>query len=249
MPKTSSKSKEPLVSFVIRTKNEEKFIGKVLQSLQKQTFKNFEIIIVDSGSTDKTLEIIKKFPVRLIEIKPEEYNPSYSLNLGITKAKGKYIGIISGHSVPISRTWLEDGLAGFKNHKIAGITGHYTSKSIGYFCQDLGRILLKLERKQREAFCPWMTNTNSIIRKELWKEYPFDEKLSGCEDYDWACEMLARGYNIVKDPKFSVFHSHRLISRPGYHERLPRWRRICAIIDKRKRPRRSYTRLKLKSKV
>ena len=84
MPKNPSKFKKLLVSFVIRTKNEEKLIGKVLKSLWDQTYKNFEVIIVDSGSTDKTLEIVKKFPVKLIEIKPKEYNPSYALNLGIT---------------------------------------------------------------------------------------------------------------------------------------------------------------------
>lgn len=247
MPKNYSKSEKPLVSFVIRTKDEAKCIGKVLKSLQEQTFKNFEIIIVDSGSADKTLEIIKKFPVRLIEIKPKEYNPSYALNLGITKAKGKYIGIISGHSLPISKTWLEDGIAELKDHKVAAVTGHYTENTLGYFCQDLGRIFFKFEKRKREEFCPWMTNTNAIIRKDLWKEYPFDEKLSGCEDYDWACEMLARGYNVIKDPKFSVFHSHPYIGRPGSSQRVSRWKRTCAIIDKRKRPRKSYTRLRLKS--
>ena len=246
MPKKSSKSKKPLISFVIRTNNEEKLIGKVLKVLFQQTCQDFEVIIVDSGSTDKTLEIVKKFPIQLIKIKPKEYNPSYALNLGITRGKGKYIGIISGHSLPISKTWLEDGLADFKkNRQVAAVTGHYTENPIGYHCQTLGWLLFKFERGPREEFCPWMTNTNSLIRKDRWQEYSFDEKLFGCEDYDWACEMLARGYNVIKDPKFSVFHSHPYIGRPGYLQRVSRWKRICAEIDKRKRPRKSFTRLKI----
>lgn len=245
MPKKSLKSKNPLVSFVMRTNNEEKLIGKVLKSLFHQTYQDFEVIIVDSGSTDKTLVIAKKFPILLIEVKPKEYNPSYSLNLGITKAKGKYIGIISGHSLPISKAWLKDGLANFKkNRQAAAVTGHYTENPIGYRSQTLGRLLFKFERRPKEEFCPWMTNTNSLIKKDCWQEYPFDEKLFGCEDYDWACEMITRGYNIIKDPKFSVFHSHPYLGRPGYVQRVPRWQKICTEIDKRKRPRQSFTRLK-----
>jgi len=234
-----------LVSFVIRTKNEEKLVGKVLKSLYSQTYQNIEVIIIDSGSTDKTLAIVKKFPVRLIKIAPEEYNPGYALNLGILKAKGKYIGIVSGHSVPISKTWLEDALIEFRDPRMAAVTGHYTENPVGYFCCKLGRMVFKLEQRQRQEFCPWMTNTNALIRRDLWQVYPFDEKLSGCEDYDWGSEMITRGYNIIKEPKFSVFHSHQFIGRPGYHQRLSRWKKICARIDKRKRPRKSYMKLKI----
>lgn len=245
MPKKSLKS-NPLISFVIRTKNEEKLIAKVLKSLYHQTYKNIEVIIVDSGSTDKTLTIIKNFPVRLIQIKPKEYNSSYALNLGISKTKGEYIGIVSGHSVPISHKWLANGLSFFKDQKIAGISGNYIENPIGYHSEFLGRLLLKTQRNKKEEFNPWLSNTNSLLRKKCWEEYPFDEKLSGCEDYDWACEMLVRGYNVVKIPSFSVFHSHPYLGRPSWRKSQPRWDKTCALIDKRLRPRKSYTKIKIK---
>jgi len=245
MLKTSSESKKPLVSFVIRTKNEARWIGKVLEALNQQTFKNFETIIVDSGSTDKTLEIIRKFPIKLILIKPEEFNYSYALNMGINKARGEFVCIISGHSLPVSKTWLEDGLKNFKNLKVAAVSGHYSSLPISHYSGKLGELLFNLHGLKRKNFCPWMTNTNAFIRRILWQKYPFDEKLPECEDYDWACEMIARGYNVIKDPKFSVFHSHRYLGRPGYLRRLPQWKKICAFIDKRKRPRKSFTRIKI----
>lgn len=88
--------KNPLLSIVIRTKNEEKFIGLVLKLLYKQTFKDFEVIIVDSGSVDRTLERVKQFPVKIINIDGNKYTPGWALNVGISKAKGKYICILSG---------------------------------------------------------------------------------------------------------------------------------------------------------
>lgn len=227
-------NKNPDVSFVIRTKNEEKFIGRVLNLLQKQTHKNFEIIIIDSGSTDKTLEIIRRFPTRLIEIRPSDFNFSYALNMGISKAKGKYIAIISGHSIPITDTWLEDSIKLFKDKKVAAISGYYSEIPVGYFWRSLGRIFFSGNRQIKD-FDPWMTNSNAIIRKELWEEYHFDETLPSCEDYDWAKEMLFRGYNIVKYRPFSVFHSHFLLGRPGYYKMLPKWKKWANIVDKKKR--------------
>ncbi|OGD86317.1 hypothetical protein A2Z23_00160 [Candidatus Curtissbacteria bacterium RBG_16_39_7] len=233
------------VSFVIRTKNEERLIGTVLENLNQQTFRNFEIIVVDSGSTDKTLEIIGDFSIKLIQIKPREFNFSYALNLGIKNSKGKYIAIISGHSIPISKTWLADGLNNFQNRKVAAVTGYYNEVPIGYFSEKLGRSFSRLYQNKRLNFCPWMTNTNALIKKSLWEKYPFDEKLTkGCEDYDWASEMLARDYNVIKDPKFSVFHSHLTLGKPGYLQMVPIWEKIVTIIDKRNRPRKSFSRLR-----
>jgi len=227
--------KNPEVSFVIRTKNEGKFIGKVLGLLQKQTFKDFEIIIVDSGSTDKTLEIVNKYSAKVLKIDPKDFNYSYALNFGIKNASGKYICIISGHSIPITDSWLEDGVRIMKEDNVAGLSGYWTDFILGYFSRPLGRLAFLLPYfKKRKDFDPWLTNTNSLINKKYWQEYNFDEKLEGSEDYDWACEMISRGYNIAKIKSFSVFHSHFMVGRPGYFASLPIWKKQVAEINKRK---------------
>ena len=238
--KESDFPKNPTTSWIIRTFNEEKWIGRVLSALFLQSRLDFEIIIVDSGSTDNTLKIIKNFPIRkVIKIKKEEYNPSYALNLGIKESWGKYIGILSGHSLPVSRTWYEEAMKNFNHKNVAAVTGHYTSLPDADLREKLGDLFFNLKRLKKEHFCRWMTNTNAIIRKSLWEVYPFDEKLEGCEDYDWACEMIARGYDVIKDPAFNVYHSHGGIGTPIYQERVPRWKKICALIDKKKRPSKS----------
>jgi len=64
-----NKTDERKVSIVIRAKNEGKYIGKTLSILYSQTYKNIEVVLVDSGSTDNTLDEAKKFPVKILEIK------------------------------------------------------------------------------------------------------------------------------------------------------------------------------------
>ncbi|MCL4390529.1 MAG: glycosyltransferase family 2 protein [Patescibacteria group bacterium] len=226
---------------MIRTKNEERHIGEVLAALKKQTRQDFEIIIVDSGSTDKTLEIIRKFSVRLIQIEPGDFNYSYALNLGINKSKGQYIGILSGHSVPQGENFYADGLKFFADKKVAAVTGYYAD-SHSHFANS--KLFLKAMRLRSEQHrCPWLTNTNSLIRRDLWRIYPFDERLiEGSEDYDWACEMLARGYDIVKTPLFSAIY-YRVNGKSSYWKMRPVWDRINAEIGRKTRPGKSYTKL------
>ncbi len=221
-------------SWVIRTKNEEKHIGEVLEMLQKQTRQDFEIIIVDSGSTDETLEIIKNFPTKLIQIKPEEFNYGFALNLSIKESRGQFIGILSGHSVPITKNFYANGMKFFSDPKIAAISGNYIESKIKF----AGKALSLLRDRH---FTSDLTNTNSLIRKDLWTIYPFDEKLKqGCEDRDWALEMLARGYDIVKVPSFSTIY-YRVNNKPSYQKMKPVWDKICKELDHKKRPSKSFS--------
>ena len=229
--------KQPETTWVIRTLNEEKWLGKVLESLFLQSRLDFEIIIVDSGSTDKTLKIIDFYPIRkVINIESGSFNYSSALNQGIKEAWGKYIGIISGHSLPVSRTWYEDAMKNFEDQNVAAVSGHYHSLPDGSYEEKLFDLHFRVRDLAKQHYCKMMTNTNAIIRKDLWEFYPFDESLSrGCEDYDWASEMISRGYNVIKDPAFNVYHSHGGIGRRSILERFSEWNEICFTIDQKVR--------------
>ena len=132
----------------------------------------------------------------------------------------------------MSDTWLSDAVKLFKDKNIAAVSAPISIIPVGYYNRMLGKLTLVLE-KNREDFTPWMTNTNSLIRKDLWEKYHFDENLPGCEDYDWAKEMLHRGFNVVKYKPFSSFHSHFLLGRSGYFEMKPKWKVWNSIVDKK----------------
>ena len=79
--------------------------------------KDVEIILVDSGSTDRTLEIASQYPVRVVHIQPQDFTFGYSLNQGITASHGELIVIASAHVYPVYPDWLECLLAPFATHR------------------------------------------------------------------------------------------------------------------------------------
>ena len=97
-----------LASLIIRTYNEEKYLRKLLESVGQQILNNFkvEVIVVDSGSTDTTLEIAKEFNCRIAHIPKNEFSFGKSLNIGCGLAKGDILVFISGHCIPVDENWL-----------------------------------------------------------------------------------------------------------------------------------------------
>lgn len=208
----------PETSVIIRTKNEEKWIGECLRRLARQTHRDFEIIVVDSSSGDKTLDIASKFPTRIYQIPPEDFSYPYALNYGCERAGAtKYLAILSAHSLPISDTWLQDGISGFLNDHVMGVYGGILALPDGSIWEKLlwnrwwsilrFRKIAVVEKDSMGV----LGFTNAIIRKDLWDAHHFDEAYgAGGEDGEWARYWFARGYAAMKSAKFSVYHSHGL---------------------------------------
>jgi rhamnosyltransferase len=99
-----------LASLVIRTYNEEKHLDELLTQVhqQKCTLVNLEIVIVDSGSTDKTLEIANRHGCRVTHIKKSDFTFGRSLNIGCEFAKGELLVFVSGHCIPANPDWLDE---------------------------------------------------------------------------------------------------------------------------------------------
>src|SRR5919198_222618 len=106
-------------SLVIRAYNEEKHIGRLLEGVHHQTIKDMEIILVDSGSTDKTISVAESFGVQIVQIPSSEFTFGRSLNLGIQAATRKLIVIASAHVYPVYPDWLESLLRPFEEKNIA----------------------------------------------------------------------------------------------------------------------------------
>ena len=101
-----------LVSIIIRGKNEARWLKILLKELHQQTHRNFEIVFCDNLSTDNTIDVLKKYKVKIINIK--KYLPGDTLNKAVKKCDGDYIAILSSHCIPTNKKWLSEYLDYFK---------------------------------------------------------------------------------------------------------------------------------------
>jgi len=99
-----STTSSALISIIIRTKNEERWISSCLRAVFDQTYKNIEIILVDNCSTDQTVKKAQEYPVKLVEI--SEFLPGKAINDGIRASSGEIIVCLSGHCIPTNSRWL-----------------------------------------------------------------------------------------------------------------------------------------------
>ena len=197
-----------MTSIIIRVKNERENLDKLFKILKNQTYQEFEIIVVNNNSTDGSEKVaFDYFPKDRVQIvRISSFSYPRACNLGAEKSKGKYLAYLSAHSFPVSNTWLEDGLSNFKDEKAAGVSCPIPSVN----STNAEKVLYGINNKIRVSKGVGLVNTNSIIRRDLWKKHKFDENLKTAEDYEWAIYWKSKGYSIVNDLKFSVNHSHNL---------------------------------------
>ena len=163
----------PFVSIIVRTKNEDFWIGKCLNEIFNQQYQNFEVILVDNNSKDKTINIVKKnFPkVKIIIYKSKNlFYQAKPLNLGIKKSKGHLIAMISGHCIPKNDKWLGTLVKNFKNSSVIACYGRQEPSDISEpnDVRDL-TYLFGLDKKV-QLKDPFFHNANSMIRKSTWKK-------------------------------------------------------------------------------
>ena len=197
---------KPAISVIIRTKNEAKYLGRVLKRLQEQQYRgSVEIIVVDSGSTDNTVSIAEEFRCRIIRITSEEFSFGRALNIGFEYAKGEIIINLSGHSEPVNTDYFDLIVNPFSDRTIAATFGRDVPRPEA--CPSQARDTLH-HFPATELDGNKFSNANAAIRKECWEYIKFDEELPASEDLLWAKQVMNRGYKIQYIPEAEVFHSH-----------------------------------------
>jgi 2-desacetyl-2-hydroxyethyl bacteriochlorophyllide A dehydrogenase len=206
------------VSIIIRTFNEEEHLPVLFDRLSEQDYRDFETIVVDSGSVDSTLAIAERRASRVVHISKDDFTFGYSLNRGIETASGSIIAIISAHAHPVSRDWLQKLIEPLRRDDTAMVFGRQEGASTSNFGEsmDFARTF-GLERKLLQLSNVFANNANSAIRRDLWEEHPFDEGLPGLEDAKWAKYWMEREYQVVYEPTASIYHIHNETWRQVRH--------------------------------
>lgn len=212
---------------VIPTKNAGSILEQVLGSvLGQKTQYEYEVICVDSGSSDGTLDIIEKYPVKLYQIPAEDFGHGKTRNYGASKGTGEYIIFITQDAVPATDTWLENFLNAMKLEPdiVGGFGIHYPypdcnlidKRDLAAHFKGFGEDntiyqLTDRERYEREEgyrhLLAFFSDNNSCLKRSIWEKYPYED-VDFAEDQIWARKMIELGYKKVYCPFAPVYHSH-----------------------------------------
>ncbi|TSC75462.1 MAG: glycosyltransferase group 2 [Parcubacteria group bacterium Gr01-1014_30] len=190
----------------------------------------FEVVVVDNGSFDKTLDIAKKFPVKIVHHKGKAWFPGRSINAGIRNSSGKYIALLSGHCVPVNNSWLSDLVREVKAPKIAGVYGRQLPlpESSPLDKQDLLMFFGKDPLIQTKGHFFYFDNANCVIKRSVWEKIPFDAKIRHKENIIWGRKVVQRGYKIVYTPKAKVYHWHGI----NHAGNIKRAKEVVKVLEK-----------------
>lgn len=223
-------------SIIIPVKNGIATIRQCLDAISSQTLiDQTEVIVIDSGSTDGTLTILKEYPVRLYQIHPQDFNHGETRNYGVSLAKGEFV------MMTVQDAWSEDKLifqrmlAHFSNPNVVGVCGqqivpHNDSMNpLRWFKPASIPIPVTVNFQKKEDFerlspiskskaAGW-DNVIAMYRKKYLIEHPFI-KTNYSEDLRWAIESLRNGATLVYDYRNRVFHYHHSAFKYNFKRRF-----------------------------
>ena len=216
--------KRPQASVIMRCKNSDWVIEQALTALFSQEETDFELIVVDSGSQDRTLEIVRRFPCRLIEIEPTAYVPGAVLNMAAEQARGDVLVFQNSDTVPLTSSALGNLLAPLR--ALDGAAG----RVVGSFARQVPRpeAVSWVRRDYATAFPatgeapPWLTLSLpfAALRKSAWREHPFYTDAWASEDTEWGHWAKTAGYRLQYVPEAMVMHSHNYTLNQIYGRRF-----------------------------
>jgi rhamnosyltransferase len=216
----------PRASVVIRTFDSAGTVVAAVESVRRQTV-GAQVVVVDSGSTDGTLDLVAPLVDDVVHLPREQFTPGRSLNAGVAAARAEVVFALSSHAVLPRADWIERALVHHQDASTVAVCGAVVDPA--------GQPLTAVVRQDlaaARAHPAWgLTNTASSWRGDLVREHHFDEDLDACEDKEWAFRVLAAGGVVVVDPALAVDSSHR--KREGarrYFRRVRREQRALLVM-------------------
>lgn len=208
---------QPVVSVLLLTKNAGPRLEQVLSSLFAQQGVRFEVLAMDSGSTDGTLELLRATPAEVHEIPAGTFSHGGTRNRIAGLARRPLLAFLTQDARPIGTDWLANLVAALEDPKVAGAFGRQLPRPGAGDCERYFQGYLYPSQPRRMVLEPgqryriaefFFSNANSMIRKSVWERIPFPEHVVMSEDQWWAREALRRGYVLTYVPNAAVEHSH-----------------------------------------
>ncbi|MBI2841641.1 MAG: glycosyltransferase family 2 protein [Acidobacteria bacterium] len=234
------------VSVVMPVKNGGQYLVETLDAILAQESRyRFEIVVVDSGSTDGSLDVLRARSVQLYTIPPEQFNHGLTRNLGIEKSSGRYVVLLTQDATPLGARWLdtlvrnleEEGVAGAYCRQVARPDADpETKKSLeSWIAGSAERRIQKFDPGEYELLPPmerylrsYFDNVCSALKRSVWQDLPFPEAYFA-EDCEWGKKVLLAGHRIVYEPGAAVIHSHERTALYEYRRTYVCHRRLYRL--------------------
>ncbi len=238
---------------IVPVYNGEKRIGKCLDSLIEQSKKPGEIIVVDDGSNDKTVDVIKKFKkVKLI--KQNHKGPAAARNLGAKKARGNILLFTDADCV-VDKNWVSEMIKPFKDKEMAGVQGRYKTLQKGLIARSVQlEIEDRYDRMKSRKHIDFIGSYSAGYRKRIFTKFRgFDESFptASGEDPELSFKLSKAGHKMVFNQDAIVYHEH--VDSLKAYLRQKFWRAYWRVLLYRKHPGKikaeSYTPQTLKTQI
>jgi len=208
------------VSVVIPTKNAGQEFERVLKSIRNQDVPNIELIIIDSASTDSTVELAEQYADSIIEIPPDEFHHGKTRNQAANQAEGDLIVFTVQDAFPVNERWLpelirpvECGTADISyGNQVAYSDAKPPDKFFyKHFYPNTSITLTEDDTRNKNDFYMdniFLSDVNSAVSRDVWDQFQFRDSVPMSEDKDFAYRVASAGCTIQYCPEAQVYHSH-----------------------------------------
>jgi rhamnosyltransferase len=221
---------DPLVSIIMRSFNEGWALKETLPAVQAQDYKNWELIVIDSGSTDGSVELIRKAaPAHFIQIKSSEYNPSRVMNHGMQLARSEFGIFLNADATPQGTNWLRPLVNGLQDPQTAAVFGRQIPRPDceAVYAHDYERCFGP--NRESAGWDHFFSMVSSSLRKDIWAKRGFLEKMQYSEDDEYTRWCRAQGYRVVYCPETVVMHSHNYTPPQAYKRSFGEAKALAAV--------------------
>lgn len=224
---------DPLVSIVMRSFNEGWALSQTLPAVRAQEYRNWELIVIDSGSTDGSCDLIQKFkPAHFVQIRPEEYNPSRVLNHGMSLARAELVVFLNADATPQGTGWLRPLVTSLLDRKTAAVFGRQIPRPdcFAVYAHDYSRCFG--EERESAQWDHFFSMVSSGLRKDIWALRGFLEEMQYSEDDEYTRWCRAQGYQVMYCPNSVVMHSHNYSPGQAYKRSFGEAKALAAVWDR-----------------